>query len=151
MTNRLINALWCDDIRQEIDNKLSLMGIYTNGITIPSLPIVLPRLAVYVKITTAIDNPFKKLILKIIRDDGFILATLQQDTLDDFIQDKPRNPDATKMEAIIVVTLNSIEIPEGCKYFQILAETESESLDGSKLRIDVNPDIFPVMPNNNAE
>ncbi|MFZ2726418.1 MAG: hypothetical protein WAX77_09225 [Methylococcaceae bacterium] len=145
MTNRWVHALWCDDIRQELGNKPSLMGIYTNAITIPSLPIALHRIAVYTTIVTEVDNPIKKLAFKIVRDDGFVLANLQQDAVDyDSALDKT-NGDATRLAITIAVTLNNIEIPEGCKYLQVLVQTESESLDGSKLYINVDLDAFPVV------
>lgn len=147
MTNRYVHAIWCDDIRQEIGNKPSLMGVYTAGITLPSLPIILPRLAAYISIITAKENPFKNLALKILRDDGFILATLQHE-LPDHDLSQTIQDDATKIFLTIVITLNGIEIPEGCKYFSILVDTESETLEGPKLWVTVNPDNFPVMPNN---
>lgn len=142
MTNRWVHALWCDDIRQELGNKPSLMGIYTYRIIIPSLPITLPRLAVYATIVTEIDNPIKKLIFKIVRDDGFVLANLQQDPVDYTSTPDKTNGDTTKLAITIAVTLNNVEIPRECKYLQVLVETESESLDDSKLHIDVNPDTF---------
>jgi hypothetical protein len=34
----IINALVCDDVRREITNKDILIGVYSDGINIPSLP-----------------------------------------------------------------------------------------------------------------
>jgi hypothetical protein len=33
------NIIFCDDIREEVGNKMSLMGIYSDKILVPSLPI----------------------------------------------------------------------------------------------------------------
>jgi hypothetical protein len=37
----------CDDIRQEINGKLMLIGVYTPNISIPQVPFVLPSLAFF--------------------------------------------------------------------------------------------------------
>lgn len=37
-------VIFCDDIRQEVGNKLSLMGIYGANLVVPSFPTVLPKL-----------------------------------------------------------------------------------------------------------
>lgn len=35
---RVANAILCDDIRQEISNKLILIGVYTHDILVPAFP-----------------------------------------------------------------------------------------------------------------
>ena len=42
-----IITIVCDDVRQEVDGKISIMGIYSD-IIIPKIPIVLPKLNVIV-------------------------------------------------------------------------------------------------------
>ena len=37
------NAIFCDDIRQEINGKMSLMGIYSVDMYVPDFPITLPK------------------------------------------------------------------------------------------------------------
>jgi hypothetical protein len=39
-----ISTILCDDIRQELGNKISLMGIYGKEIIVPSIPFTLPKL-----------------------------------------------------------------------------------------------------------
>ncbi len=39
-----INTIVCDDIRQESDDKLSLMGIYQKDIIVNNIPSILPTL-----------------------------------------------------------------------------------------------------------
>ena len=44
-------AIFCDDIRAELGNKISLMGIYTGSVTIPptiEFPLTLPRMGIAV-------------------------------------------------------------------------------------------------------
>ena len=41
---KLEHAIICDDIRQEISNKLSFIGIYANNIFVPKIPFTFPKL-----------------------------------------------------------------------------------------------------------
>ena len=38
----LINCVICDDVRNEIMNKETIVGVYNSGITVPSLPWAMP-------------------------------------------------------------------------------------------------------------
>ena len=44
--NRTVIAQFCDDFRQEIGNKFSLMGCYGTDLYVPQFPITLPKLCV---------------------------------------------------------------------------------------------------------
>jgi hypothetical protein len=41
---RTVIAQFCDDVRQEIGNKFSLMGCYGSDLYVPAFPITLPKL-----------------------------------------------------------------------------------------------------------
>lgn len=43
-------ALFCEDVRRETSGQISLIGCYTSGIATPKLPVILPKLAVYVEL-----------------------------------------------------------------------------------------------------
>lgn len=49
IANKIISIL-CDDVRQEIGNKTSLMGIYDKDIVFGDLPALLPKLCLYVRL-----------------------------------------------------------------------------------------------------
>lgn len=142
MTERYVHALWCDDIRKEIGNKPSFMGAYVGGLTVPSLPTILPRLSVYVWAITKIDHPFEKAELRITRDDGFLLAQLAAGNIDQDKFQHPKPEETTNIQLMFGINLSGIELPENCKYFSISIETESETLEGPKLWISVDPSLF---------
>jgi len=54
-------AVFCDDVRQEIGNKISLIGCYTDELIVDRLPASLPKLAVHVRVTAPVGAPFRKL------------------------------------------------------------------------------------------
>lgn len=72
MNERQIYVIYCDDIRVEMGNKQSLMGVYNTELVVPQLPITLPKLAVCVRVFTPSDRPFKEVIIKAMLNDQVI-------------------------------------------------------------------------------
>jgi hypothetical protein len=146
VNDRFVHTLWCDDIRQEVGNKTSFMGVYTGGLVLPSLPALLPRLGIWTWVTTSIDQPFKTLSMQIVRDDGSKLADLEITDIQP-INGEESVPDTTRQTYMAGFSVGPVEIPAGCRYFQVLVQTESELLEGPKLRISVNPQLLEQINN----
>ena len=51
-------SLLCDDIRQEVGGKTSLMGLYDHHIVVPEVPFVLPKVCFFSKFSR-MDGQFK--------------------------------------------------------------------------------------------
>lgn len=66
--NRYAHAIFCDDIRHEQGGKLTLVGVYSGALLVPSFPAVLPKLCLVLNVITPASQPFKKLKLRILRD-----------------------------------------------------------------------------------
>lgn len=136
MSYRYLHALWCDDIRQEVGNKPSFMGAYLGGMTVPTLPFMLPKLCVHAWASTPIENPFQAVTFKITRDDGAVLGELISDRSHELMpQTGPE--DAKSLFLMMGFNMFGVELPENCKYIAVTMETESELLEGPKLRITV--------------
>lgn len=133
---RHVHVIWCDDIRQEIGNKPSFMGVYTGGLVVQALPVVLPRLAIWSWVITPIEQPITKLRLIVVRDDGQQLAEIAPDRMDEGASEIPSStPDATKKIFMFGLGLGSVELPADCKYLTVKVETESETLEGPRLPV----------------
>lgn len=74
--DRFITAIFCDDIRQEVGNKLSYMGCYQSEIIVQVTPVALPKLCIYASISTPKQRPFKSLMLRVVQDDDVELARI---------------------------------------------------------------------------
>ncbi|TPQ24916.1 hypothetical protein [Methylomonas koyamae] len=140
MTDRYLHAIWCDDIRLEVGNKPSFMGVYIGGMQIPAAPFVLSKLCCQLWATTPIDKPFRKADIKISFDNGTVVGNMVMDDPAEAIE----SLDAASVEArtfIMNIGMNIIglEIPENCRYLAVTMETESETLEGPKLMISVAP------------
>ncbi|WP_211466829.1 hypothetical protein [Collimonas silvisoli] len=72
-TPRLINTIYCDDVRMEVGNKLSYAGVYVSGMEIQRLagstaPVILPKLCVVMTAQTPKEDPFDILKFRLLRD-----------------------------------------------------------------------------------
>ena len=139
MSDRYLHAIWCDDIRIEIGNKPSFMGTYTAGINIPFTPFGFPKMCVYLWASTPIERPFQKAVISVTRDDGTVLAQFNMDNPQEAIDNLEAAEDAKTLFLMFGLNVVPFEIVDGCKYFSITMETESEILEGPKLRVTVVP------------
>lgn len=71
--NRQVNTTFCDDIRHEVNGKLSLIGVYSGQMLVPSFPVILPQLCLVIVVLTPVEQPFQKLILRVLKDDTVLI------------------------------------------------------------------------------
>lgn len=57
--SRYAHVAYCDDIRPEINGKISLMGLYSDTMLLPTFPATIPKLGVVVTAKTSYEQPFK--------------------------------------------------------------------------------------------
>lgn len=73
--SRCVLAQFCDDIRYEIGNKITLVGIYNTTLFLPEFPALIPHLGVNLIIDLPIDEEIKTLVLRIEKGDEIILES----------------------------------------------------------------------------
>lgn len=71
-----LHALWCDDIRQEVGNKPSFMGVYTGALVVPQLPLTLPKLCVWLTVTAPPTLALQDLVVAVKLEGGGELLRL---------------------------------------------------------------------------
>lgn len=146
--HRWVHAIWCDDIRQEVGNKPSFMGVYTGSLVVPSLPTVLPRLAVWVNVWTPKAQPFKILKVRIcnnedekplaaidVDSESLAGATNQGQSLERS-EDKIVVGEPSALGLSFILLLGQLQLKETTRWLKVWVDTESEVLESFKLRID---------------
>ena len=139
---RSIHVLWCDDIRREVGNKPSFMGVYTGALLMPTIPSVLTRLAAYVSLTTPVERPFRKLVITVrsgaqSKGDEPI-ARLDFPTGDlASVPESPPGEDPSKMFVCIdaALLLGPIAVTDQTKWLKVFVETEDETVESFKLHM----------------
>lgn len=139
-SHRCVSVIYCDDVRLEVGGKLSLIGVYQNKLIAQQLPIVLPKLCVFVKVTTPVDQPFEKLDVVLLRDE----EELQRLQVDDVAegQESARGKsvigsddgEERVFQNLFVLTLTSFKVEEDCT-LKLRVETEDGVIKGTSLEI----------------
>lgn len=68
-SGRVVTAIFCDDMRQEVGNKMSFMGCYQGELLVPISPIALPKLCVFLSLLTPVSRPVRSLRFRLVLDD----------------------------------------------------------------------------------
>jgi hypothetical protein len=132
--DRLLIAQFCDDVRQEVGNKFSLMGCYGGELLVDSLPAVLPKLCVQVKLLTPKDRPFERAVLRAMLNDdllGELEIPVQQ--LNATIRDNDPAVSHRLTYGAIMTFAPFVFEKEGV--LRLDAETDSGPIKGTRLRL----------------
>lgn len=66
---------YCDDIRHEMGNKLSLIGVYGADLVVPELPTAIAKLCVFAQLYSEVDAEFESEIEIHVMVDDEVIAT----------------------------------------------------------------------------
>lgn len=150
MQNRYIHTIWCDDIRQEIGNKPSLMGVYTGQLILPQLPMTLQRLGVFSTLSSPVTRPINSGIkIEVKRDDGHALLTIEADSPE--FTPLAQDEEVTRIQIGTGFTLGPVELPVRCRYLVVEALIDGETIIGPKLWVKADAELFaqamhPISP-----
>jgi len=137
-----VHVLWCDDIRQEVGNKPSLMGVFTGGLLVPMLPAALNRLSLQIYICTPIEWEPEKVSVEIYRDDAPPFIRIEPAVPRDL---EPPPKGATTRQLQLTVNLGATEIPLGCEWFGVRATLDGQTFEGTKLRVTADQQQFEAL------
>lgn len=133
--NRSLNTIFCDDIRMEIGNKVSYMGVYRGTYEVNGpVPIVVPRIYAAIEVKTPIDNPFKRIHAKLYQDDRLVSEIkVDEDVIANFTPGSFDEDDTTIMIGL-ALPLQPFIIEKSCN-LNVIVDTESEELKDNRLKV----------------
>jgi hypothetical protein len=132
--------LYSDDIRQEINGKISLIGVYQGGMSVfGELPQDLPKLVVSTYINSPIQKPFKRVIVEIILNNR-TLETIEmpKDVLNNMQESITQNENFELISVNMVVTLQPFKVNEGGR-LNVRVNADNEILESNALIINPVP------------
>jgi hypothetical protein len=134
--NRFAHVIFSDDIRHELGNKQSLIGIYEGKMFVPTFPIVLPKLCVTVWAVTPIDKPFKALRLQLLSGENVLVdQPLPVESLQALVEPaSPDNPKVISARASLQISPYQVEGPVTLR---LRIQTEEEDLKAGALAIEL--------------
>lgn len=133
--SRFVIAQFCDDIRQEIGNKYSLMGCYGHEMIIEKLPVSLPKLGILVNVFTGVAHPFSRLVIRAMMNDE-IVAELEVpvENVSEAFQQIASTSELGRVAFKAMLVLSPLVVVEPCKV-SVVAETEDGIIEGSYIKI----------------
>lgn len=82
---RFATAIFCDDIRYELGNKVTLVGLYNKDLFVQEFPAHLSRLAVSLTVDTPIEEPFETLGV-IVEKGNEVVLEIPTQSVDAYVQ-----------------------------------------------------------------
>ncbi len=139
-SDRVLTAIFCDDIRHEVGNKMSFMGCYQGELFVPSAPIALTKFCVYVTLITPIGRPVRSLVFKVLQDDDKELARIE------LPDEALRNSNVVVEGLATRAGLNAAMVfspfvIEKSTILRVLAITEEGEVVGPRLLVKVQPQM----------
>jgi hypothetical protein len=133
---RYIHTSFCDDVRYEQGDKLSLMGIYPNSLIVPGAAQgMIQKLCVIIEAHTPINEPFTRLTLQMRKDDKVIQEfTLPEHDLAQLERPAEGQFDFKMSMIGSIFVLQSMPIEKSC-ILSVVAITEREELLGGRLHV----------------
>ncbi len=145
--NRHVLTIFCDDIRHEVGGKLSYIGVYSGQMFVPSFPITLPKLCLALSVITPIEMPFRKLAMRVFKDDAQLAeGALDETHLTNVVEAFEDVPEGERKDRVQLLQSMFVFSPfqlEGPCTLRVRIETESGELRGVGLRIDQAPAANP--------
>ncbi len=132
-------SVFCDDIRHEVGEKISLIGVYAADLVVPRMPITLPKLCVWSVIGTDIERPFSRLVVKLVQEgkptpliESLDLAPEAREWYEKSRQDFDDSVEHLHYGLEFAVVPFQIDATTSLR---VIAETDSGILKGRRLRI----------------
>jgi hypothetical protein len=133
--DRFLSAQFCDDVRNEVGNKYSLIGCYSGGLQIKPIPSVIPKICVVIKAYTPKERPFTKLVFRVFRDETAVAEMALP------IEQYPNagiQAEAQMQLFLAVIILSPFAVDAPC-VMRVEAECEDEIMYGGRLWISESP------------
>lgn len=137
MTGRQLEVIYCDDVRHEIGNKQSFIGVYPGDLIVAeALPVVLPRLCLVSTLTLPKSDDIASARMRIMQGDHCLL---ESDELlppsEEVVSSNPvAAPEERLLRIALVVVLSPFQVDEET-VLRVVAEVDGAELLGRPLRI----------------
>lgn len=132
-------AIFCDDIRHELGNKVTLVGTYGADMFVPEFPVFVPRMGVSVRILRALGARKHPIVIRVGRNDGTTIAEAVIPLSVDrkrVVQDGQDGP--TRSTSIAGLSLPPMSFAGPCT-IRVSVEVEGQTYMAGKLHISKRP------------
>lgn len=145
---RHLQTIFCDDIRHETSGKLTLVGMYSDSLFVPQLPVTLPRVCLVARLISSLKQPARSVKLRVYKGTDLIQELMAQEAdLAAMLRNVPAYEAAGSSDRVQVVQFLVEFAPfqiNGPCLLRVHAETEDGLHEGASLSISQTPTAGPV-------
>lgn len=128
LIQRSISGVFCDDIRDEVSGKKSLIGCYGPVMEVGAFPASLSKLCIHSIIQTPGDKPFREVKLVVLRDDDVLAEG------DIPIQMQVPGSTASMLRMDVEFVFSPVQIEKACT-FRVRAFLDGQETRGLALEV----------------
>jgi hypothetical protein len=143
--DRYAYSIFCDDIRQEVGQKMSLMGVYHGELHVSALPTFLAKLCIAVFCATPLETPFKSMTIRTASGEVILqeMSISQTDLNTMQLEISSRSTEDDPIKSLYVgVSINLIPFAiEKEQSITVTAIADGVELTAGKLRIKHTPNL----------
>jgi len=138
VTERTLSGYFCDDIREEVGGKTSLIGCYGPELAVPDFPVTLSKLCAAVIVRSPAAKPFKELRIVVLQGDEEVAAAeIPAAALEEmavlFADSPDRTADATHAVGVNFV-MSPVKVEAPC-VFRVRATADGQVVKGLAIKI----------------
>jgi hypothetical protein len=129
-------ATFCDDVRQEVGNKYSYLGIYGSNLIVQSFPTTLVKLCCVLTVRVPANAPPKHVVFKLLRDEEVLFEAdlSQSDIKEPAVTSLANGPDGIALTISSVAQLVGFPITQRC-LLKARAIVDGRELRGGALEL----------------
>lgn len=131
MSNCALEVVFCDDIRTEVGNKPSLMGVYPVEMIVEKFPVMLPKFCAWINLVIPVERAPEQIRVRLMHEDRPILDTGEIALSEAMQETRPANGDLVASFSFVVSPFQL----DAETWLQAVAECDSEPLASRKFRI----------------
>ena len=140
---RYLEVIYCDDVRQEVGNKQSLIGVYPGDLYLEALPAVLPRLCMVATLVLPAAECYESLRIKAMQGEHCLFESGDIPPPGDVVIEGAQAGDndwdeEPMMRLSLVLVLSPFQVDEEIA-LRVVAELDGKALSSRPLRIRRRP------------
>lgn len=142
MIERYLHAIYCDDVRFEIGNKQSYIGVYGGDLLIPECPTKLPKICIVVFVSFPLHQPIKPFTIIISKDNEVLIeAPIEENSIEqpEFSLEKDQDEinSSDNMQFRGIFNLFPFVVEKECN-LKVRVKIDTEEMIGPSLKIRVS-------------
>ncbi len=139
--SRFAFCLFCDDIRPEIGNKFSYMGVYQRDMVFPpgaapGVPIFVPKFGIGAWVVSDINDRPKHIVFRVFGPPGRTEIGHREIDVAQISNPPEMEPGSLRFSVSVVMPLIGLMLPES-GFIEVTAEVDGEEMRAGRLKVTI--------------